>query len=91
MNRTKWINVRTSKPPIDTEILVFQRFRHGTHIKIAEYVRPFGRGRPVFSVNISREKNGDVYSGYPLNGITHWMPLPEPPTHRKTKIVLKED
>ena len=31
---------------------------------------------------IQREKDGTVYSGYPEENVTHWMPLPEPPKFR---------
>jgi len=83
----KWVNIKTRKPPMDTEVLVFQRFRYGTHIKIAEYVRPFDKKRPVFGVDIRREKSGYVYGGFPLDNITHWMPLPEPPQYKKPREV----
>ena len=78
-----WINIRKQKPPQDTEILVFQQFKYGTHIKIAEYVRPFNKKRLVFGVNTKREENGYVYGGFPLDKVTHWMPLPEPPKRGK--------
>jgi len=38
---------------------------------------------PKFGSRIEREKDGTVYSGYPEDKVTHWMPLPEPPKFRK--------
>jgi len=79
-----WVNIRKQKPPLDTPILVFRRFKYGVGIEIAEYVRPFNKKRPVFGIHIEREKDGYVYGGFPLERVTHWMPLPEPPRGRKT-------
>ena len=79
----KWISVRKQKPPLDTEILVFQRYPHGTDIKKGEYIRPRNKKRPVFGCDIEREKDGYVYGGFPLEHVTHWMPLPEPPKSRR--------
>jgi len=78
----KWINVKKQKPPIDTLVLVYQRFKYGADIKIGEYVRPGNKKRPVFGMYIQRDKNGYVYGGYPLDYVTHWVPLPEPPKFR---------
>jgi len=78
----KWISIRKQKPPLDTEVLVFQKFPYGTDIKIAEFVRPFNKKRPVFGIGIERDENGYVYDGFPLERVTHWMPLPEPPKFR---------
>ena len=79
----KWVNIKKQKPPLDTEVLIFQLFKYGTHIKIAEFVKPFNKKRPVFGTHIKREENGYVYSGFPEENVTHWMPLPEPPKFRK--------
>jgi len=77
-----WISIRKQKPPLDTEILVFEKFKYGTNMYIAEYVRPFNKKRPVFGIDIEREEDGTVYGGFPLENVTHWMPLPEPPRFR---------
>lgn len=82
----EWINVKKEKPPLDTPIMVFERFKYGDDIKIAEYVRPFNKKRPVFGIHIKREDNGYVYGGYPLDHVTHWMFLPEPP-HFRARII----
>jgi len=79
----KWISLRKQKPPLDTPILIFKRYRYGTIIKIAEFVRPFNKGLPKFGSHIEREENGTVYSGYLEDNVTHWMPLPAPPKFRK--------
>jgi hypothetical protein len=78
-----WISIKKQKPPLDTPVLVFEQRKYGTTITIAEYVRPFDKKRPVFGINIQREKSGYVYGGLSLDDVTHWMPLPEPPKRRK--------
>ena len=78
----KWISIRKQKPPLDTPVLVFQRFKHGTIIRIAELVIPFNCGLPKFGIDIQRDE-GLVYGGFPAKNVTHWMPLPEPPKFRK--------
>ena len=78
-----WISIRKQKPPLDTPILIFQRRKYGTTIKIAEYVEIPRKKLPKFGSAIQREKDGVVYSGYPEDDVTHWMPLPEPPKFRK--------
>ena len=83
-----WISLRKQKPPLDTPILVFQRYRYGTHIKIVEYVRPHGKGLPKFGSAIEREKDGTVYGGYPEENVTHWMLLPDPP--KRLRLPSKE-
>lgn len=79
----KWISIRKQKPPLDTPVLIFQRRRFGAGIKIAEYVEIPRKKLPKFGSRIEREKDGTVYSGYPEDKVTHWMPLPEPPKFRK--------
>lgn len=74
-----WIPIKKMKPPLDTEVLVFQFRPFGTDIRIAEYIRLYGVGKARFGVNLSREKDGTVYSGFPITHVTHWMPLPKPP------------
>lgn len=80
----KWIPIKRQKPPLDTPVLVHQLFNYGTDIKIAEYVRLYGIRKPQFADNLDRESDGTVYGGYPVNHVTHWMPLPEPPFNPPT-------
>lgn len=79
----KWINKKKQKPPLNTPILAFLQFKYGTLIRIVEYVIPMGKKRAVFGSSIQREEDGTVYGGYPEEHVTHWMPLPEPPRHKK--------
>lgn len=83
----KWISLKKEKPPPDTPILVFRHgwdithTRHWQHIEIAEYVLPPRyKKRMVFGMNITRgRETGKVRDGFPLDNVTHWMLLPEPP------------
>ena len=74
-----WINIKKKKPPLDTPVLVYQLYPYGTQMKIAEYITVPSKKRPLFGVYIEREKDGTVYGGFPLDHVTHWMPLPNPP------------
>ena len=76
-----WISVRKEKPPLDTEILIAQKFKFGYHIRIAEYVEVPGRKIPKFGTAIQRDENGEVYQGYPHENVTHWMLLPALPKY----------
>jgi hypothetical protein len=80
---TKWINVRKQKPPLDTPILLFVRYKYNPIIYIGEYVIPPYKKRPKFATNIFRASNGTLRGGFPLEEATHWMLLPEPPTFRE--------
>jgi len=81
----KWIRLRKQKPPVDTPILVFRQGyditgeRYWSHTEIAEYIKPPYRKRFLFAVNLRRDKEGVVYEGFALDGVTHWMSLPSPP------------
>ncbi|KKN21397.1 hypothetical protein LCGC14_0925820 [marine sediment metagenome] len=82
----KWISIRKQKPPLDTKVLIFQRFKHGSIIKIGEYVEIPNKKLSKFGSRIQREEDGIVCAGYPLDNVTHWMPLPEPPISRPRRI-----
>lgn len=90
-NTDKWVSLRKVKPPRDTPVLVFRHgfditgTRYWEHIGIAEYVKPPYKKRLVFATNIQREKDGTVYAGYPLGGVSHWMLLPNSPRVKKCK------
>jgi hypothetical protein len=86
-----WTNVKKQKPPLDTKILVLERFKYGTLIYIAEYIKYRHYKRPIFGSNIEREKDGTVYNGFPLENVTHWMLLPESPKFTKPYKDKKED
>lgn len=81
-----WISVKKQKPPLDTKILVFERLRYGNLVYIGEYIKYRHYKRPLFATNIEREKDGTIYGGYPLEYVTHWMPLPEPPKFKISYI-----
>lgn len=80
-----WISIRKQKPKLDTPVLIFQQFKFGDAIKIAEFVEIPRKIKPKFGSRIEREKDGTVYGGYPEDNVTHWQPLPEPPRARITR------
>jgi len=81
-----WISIRKLKPPLDVKVLIFQQFKYGVTIKIAEFVRLHNKRLPKFGSRMEREEDGTVYSGYPEENVTHWMPLPEPPKLRPRRV-----
>jgi len=79
----KWVNVRKQKPPLDTPILLYVRYRYGSIVYIGEYVIPPNyKKRAIFATNIRRGQDR-ILDGFLLEYVTHWMPLPEPPKFRK--------
>jgi hypothetical protein len=82
----KWISVKKQKPPLNTRILLFIRYKYEPIIYIGEYLIPPGyKKRAVFATNVTRYKDGSIDNGFPLKYVTHWMPLPEWPKFRKPR------
>lgn len=61
----KWIDVRTDLPKTMTMVLIYTQF--GTQ-DVSCYRKIFDHDEPKFIANACA-----------IDGVTHWMPLPEPP------------
>lgn len=74
----QWISVKERLPEENIKVLVLCRKRI-TAAALTRVEEPFyeaGYFRVWTAYPIS---STDPYKEYPWNGITHWMPLPEPP------------
>ena len=63
----KWISIRKQKPPLDTQVLIFQHSKYGTDIRIAEYVEIPNKLLPKFGSHVKREKDGTVITTFPVD------------------------
>lgn len=83
---TGWISIKDRLPEHEKTILIYSY--EGLCVcvfveskKMNQSLNEYGYGHESVDINIhpfyfaSQERNG-----YTLNGVTHWMPLPEPPT-----------
>lgn len=74
-----WISVEERLPDEKGEYLTYDQWGYGAVIKTAYWTPKYDgfdeylRGRAIWH-NYDSE-----YGCYELTGITHWMPLPEPP------------
>lgn len=64
---SKWISVDDRLPDIDTEVLICTD--KGLYYDVAQY----SGGKKFWTL----ERNPDCW--VTVSGVTHWMPLPEPP------------
>jgi hypothetical protein len=77
-----WIPVTERLPDQDGKYLVYQKFPYGNEIRTLGFAKD---GRKVDKYDFHREWKNVWYRyssewGYiTIDGITHWMPLPEPP------------
>lgn len=70
---SKWISVKDKLPPIDKRVVIYNEGKKETGLG---YIDKYNED------NVSKKHiypNWNIYGGYGLSKITHWMPLPEPP------------
>ena len=79
---SEWISVKDRLPEIEQTVIVMQNFKENDHLKYNPYV-------------MAEDVSGGIYwsdkefyldhptSDFPcvLENVTHWMPLPEPPSN----------
>lgn len=75
---SEWISVKERLPDDDAEVLVWDGYRV-THRGFARRGIPCDRVPPNSFVD-SQDIPNFGEEAYAVQGVTHWMPLPPPPT-----------
>lgn len=94
-----WIDINKQKPTLNSEVLIFCQgyditgTHYWNHYELGTYIiHPYDKRRKLFvqGISINREKDGSIYgSPWVYRGVTHWMPLPSPPSKIDSEKYMK--
>lgn len=75
----RWISVEDKLPDEKGEYLTYDQWGYGAVIKTAYWTPKYDGFDEYLSGRAIWHNYDSEYGCYELTGITHWMPLPEPP------------